>query len=483
MPFVSAALVSVVGRAAVDTAATVHKLRQTQINHYAAISRVALLAYDILLNLGREKEYVWDRKFRMSSVLYYMTRYPVVAYQVFNVCYSTTTPNCDAIDKATWAISLVLTRISISASFVLRVYAVMQRDFFGIFGVVLLSLIGVLAVVLDIIQDTEASCTQASNPLSTVLTFITLICFDILATGMLAWRIFQIIRDSGGFSNLSSSRMSGLLARSGAIYYIVITALQLGSVILYFLPQGVYSTVLNNYTLLLSSILVSRFLLDLRQMIHGPPSSGTGSSAGVVPAHGRKRRAGTGAGGGAGGDGEGRGGGGRGGRGAGTTSTIQFAANPVRGGRGKGRQQHEDPSETYFDPEAGLGTYSDPSSRTETNPSSRTNPRTRKEGLGAGLGAGVGVLGTGTMELIRDFEDPVGLDGYSYRNSYEDGDYEYDDGIDIEMDVAEGEGQVNSSAWPLEELVGRARVVEERLGAGGGGQEEEWEEVSVERRV
>lgn len=29
MPFVSAALVSVVGRAAVDTAATVHKLRQT----------------------------------------------------------------------------------------------------------------------------------------------------------------------------------------------------------------------------------------------------------------------------------------------------------------------------------------------------------------------------------------------------------------------------------------------------------------------
>lgn len=38
------------------------------------------------------------------------------------------------------------------ASFVLRVYAVMQRDFFGIFGVVLLSLIGVLAVVLDIVR-------------------------------------------------------------------------------------------------------------------------------------------------------------------------------------------------------------------------------------------------------------------------------------------------------------------------------------------
>lgn len=175
----------------------------------------------------------------------------------------------------------------------------------------------------------------------------------------------------------------------------------------------------------------------------------------------------------------------------GTTSTIQFAANPVRGGRGKGRQQHEDPSETYFDPmtEAGSGSgaYSDPSSRTRSGSGSDSR---KISGVRAGAGLGAGMLGTGTMELIRDFEDPVGLDGYSYRNSDDDGDgdYDYDDRIEIEMGVSsrggDGEGQVGSSAWPLEELVGRARVVEERLGAGGGGQEEEeWEEVSVERRV
>lgn len=53
---------------------------------------VALLAYDVLINLAREKRLVWDEKFRPSSVLYYLTRYPVVAFQIFNVVYTPSTP-------------------------------------------------------------------------------------------------------------------------------------------------------------------------------------------------------------------------------------------------------------------------------------------------------------------------------------------------------------------------------------------------------
>lgn len=48
----------------------------------------ALLGYDILINLSREKRLVWDTDFRPSSVVYYMVRYPVIAYQVFNVSYT-----------------------------------------------------------------------------------------------------------------------------------------------------------------------------------------------------------------------------------------------------------------------------------------------------------------------------------------------------------------------------------------------------------
>ncbi|KAI0700656.1 hypothetical protein C8T65DRAFT_657401 [Cerioporus squamosus] len=240
----------------------------SQINHYAAFSRLALLAYDVLINLAREKRLVWDEKFCPSSVLYYLTRYPVVAYQIFNVVYTPTTPHCDALDKFTWFISLVLTRFAICASFILRVYAVMPQNLFGVLLAVLLALIGVLVIALDIWQDVEASCTQASNPLSTVLTFLSLICFDVLTTAILTWRMAHMIHFGGGLKSLNSQKITKLFVQSGIVYFATITGLQLGGVILYFLPQGVYSTVLNNYTLLLSSILVSHFLLNLRELVY-----------------------------------------------------------------------------------------------------------------------------------------------------------------------------------------------------------------------
>ncbi|TFK86297.1 hypothetical protein K466DRAFT_587350 [Polyporus arcularius HHB13444] len=243
---------------------------------------VTLLAYDVLINLAREKRLVWDETFRPSSVLYYLTRYPVVAYQIFNVVYTPTTP------QFTWFISLVLTRFAIcgastpksqslivliqrrscAASFILRVYAVMPHNLLGLLLAVSLALIGVLIIALDIWQDVEASCTQASNPLyvdPTVLTFLSLICFDVLTTAVLTWRMARMIDFGGGLKSLNSQKITKLFVQSAELVHSTITGLQLGGVILYF---GVYSTVLNNYTLLLSSILVSHFLLNLRELVY-----------------------------------------------------------------------------------------------------------------------------------------------------------------------------------------------------------------------
>lgn len=52
----------------------------------ALIILAAILAYDILLMFGREKQYIWDSKFRTSTVLYALVRYPVVFYQVYQIC-------------------------------------------------------------------------------------------------------------------------------------------------------------------------------------------------------------------------------------------------------------------------------------------------------------------------------------------------------------------------------------------------------------
>ncbi|KAK7450113.1 hypothetical protein VKT23_012995 [Stygiomarasmius scandens] len=102
-----------------------------------------------------------------------------------------------------------------------------------------------------------------------VLTFIVLICFDVMSTVLMSWGVFMIVRNQQGLTvnlkTLSKWRIPVVILKSGIMYYLIITGLQLGAVILYWLPQGVYSLVLNNYLTPLSTILVSRFLLDLRE--------------------------------------------------------------------------------------------------------------------------------------------------------------------------------------------------------------------------
>ncbi|TFK49406.1 hypothetical protein OE88DRAFT_1727176 [Heliocybe sulcata] len=230
----------------------IHEARKAEVNKYANLSRLALMTYDIVLNLGREKQLVWDTKFRTYSMLYYMSRYPLVPFTIFEALYTPTVPQtvrisgicCKAIYQSTWAIALILTRVAIIASFVLRVYAVTMAK--GYFLVFLLTLAGIAVLVFDILQVADTS-------------FV----FDVLATAIISCRLYRVIRQAGGLQRLSSQSMAGLVMRSGAMYFNVMTGIQVGSIILYSEPQGVYSQALNNYTLLLSSILTSRFLLDL----------------------------------------------------------------------------------------------------------------------------------------------------------------------------------------------------------------------------
>ncbi|KAJ3929409.1 MAG: hypothetical protein NXY57DRAFT_963636 [Lentinula lateritia] len=102
---------------------------------------LAVLAYEILINLGREVDLVWSANFRWSNVIYYMNRYPVVVFQVWELCYKTSTP------QLFWYTSFIPTRAAITASFALRVYAIMDGR---LLFVVILSALGVAIVGLDV---------------------------------------------------------------------------------------------------------------------------------------------------------------------------------------------------------------------------------------------------------------------------------------------------------------------------------------------
>ncbi|KAE9410086.1 hypothetical protein BT96DRAFT_931551 [Gymnopus androsaceus JB14] len=241
------------------SAALQHKLIKVRINDYAAYAKLTLLMYEIVINLGREVKLVWSTSFRWSNVIYFMNRYPVVAFQLWSVCYTTSTPqpiqnlnlgtSCDALYQFFWYASFIPTRAAITASFALRVYAIMEG---GLVFVVILSVLGMAIVGLDIWQGVQSSCTESSNQLSTITTFVFLACFDVLSTVLVTIRMIKTIRWSGGFRALDSQHIAGYILRS--------------AIALYF---GLYSLVLNNLMLVLSSIMVARFLLDLREMNNG----------------------------------------------------------------------------------------------------------------------------------------------------------------------------------------------------------------------
>ncbi|KAJ4494574.1 hypothetical protein C8J55DRAFT_545637 [Lentinula edodes] len=243
-----------------------------RIVNYASYAKTTVLAYEILINLGREVDLVWSANFRWSNVIYYMNRYPVVVFQVWELCYKTSTPQyvhflsisyCDALYQFFWYTSFIPTRAAITASFALRIYAIMDGR---LFFVVILSALGVAIVGLDVWQGVQSSCSQSSDKLATITTFISLACFDVLTTILVTVRMIKTIRWGGKLKGLESSRIATYILRSGVLYFGAVTVPQLIAIALYFDPQQGSSTILNNFMLVLSSIMVSRFLLDLREI-------------------------------------------------------------------------------------------------------------------------------------------------------------------------------------------------------------------------
>ncbi|KIK51662.1 hypothetical protein GYMLUDRAFT_50395 [Collybiopsis luxurians FD-317 M1] len=251
-----------------DVSALEYEFRQQLIASYAANAKLVLLLYEIFVNFDREVHLVWSTcsSFRWSNVIYFLNRYPVLAYQIWSVVYTPAIPHCDALYQFFWYLSFIPTRTAITASWILRVYAIADH---GLLFAAILSILALATIALDILQGAESSCTYntvESETLSGVLTYICLAIFDVLATSLVTTRMIQVIQSSGGFRILDRQNVFQYVLRSGILYFGAVTIPQLVAVVLYFAPQGLYSPILNNFLLVLSSIMIARFLLGLREI-------------------------------------------------------------------------------------------------------------------------------------------------------------------------------------------------------------------------
>ncbi|KAF5381829.1 hypothetical protein D9757_008333 [Collybiopsis confluens] len=256
------------------------RLERLNIENYAAYSKLAILIYEVSINLDREVQFVWKTcgSFQWSNVLYFINRYPLVLYEIWSIYYTpNTTPSCDTIYQLLWYFGILTTHIAIIVTWILCVYAIYRRSLPSLGAFIL----GMATIASDIYQGIDSSCSRntslsetlwvsilvSDTPInysssSGVLTYILLSVFDLLATSLI---MTKLIRKSNGLRKLKTRNLLEFVLESGALYFCAVTIPQLIAVALYFAPDGLYSPLVNNFLIELSSVMTARFLLGLRE--------------------------------------------------------------------------------------------------------------------------------------------------------------------------------------------------------------------------
>ncbi|KAI0821839.1 hypothetical protein BC628DRAFT_1422262 [Trametes gibbosa] len=261
------------------------------VSNICEIAGVALLAYDHLLTFSGEVQFVWDRKFSGATVIFLLNRYITLFNKILLPISTFWWPN--QTDKKC-AAPVILTEIfTVIAYFIvalfsaLRVYAIWNKDWRPFLLVLIIALsvpaTNMYHYVLSIPQaflyplygcaeSTALSEDQLEKYFFNFLTFGTLeltlpfcaIAADLFVL-LLTWvKTYEIKKLASGLH--SEATFSSLLLRDGTLYFG--TMLMLNVVDLAVLQSDVLFNPLPIFIDVFTCILISRFMLNLRQVAH-----------------------------------------------------------------------------------------------------------------------------------------------------------------------------------------------------------------------
>ncbi|KAF8589325.1 hypothetical protein K439DRAFT_1658028 [Ramaria rubella] len=243
--------------------AALGEILQTRMN----LAVLVLLSYDYLILLSGEVRLMWTAKFRTSTLLYYSVRYPLVMRKLALVIvgHSSSLPHCITFLR----ISDVLqasNRVAVIAVIVLRTYAICDQNRFIFVG---LGLLGLGNAVIDYYSIPFDSCDVTALSRMIIMLHlansVTRLVFDtavlvltlhkMIAIGMLHHRAF--IR--------RGSSISFIILTNSSFYFGVLFTVEILNTVALFVASPSFKRFINPIPLPISAILVSRFLLELRQ--------------------------------------------------------------------------------------------------------------------------------------------------------------------------------------------------------------------------
>lgn len=270
-------------------------VRLKRLEYILQFASLAVLYYDYLLTLKDEINYIWLRKWRLSTMFYFFCRYALLANLLYLLAISEdlTGLDCHTGYKVCGALS-VIGHIGIMAVWTLRTCAVYNNNkwLFGFFGA-----LGATVAIMLIYRTPFMRC-SGQKDLSKLLgangaifLFIELFSF-LLAT----WKVWTLTREAKNKTDRPIIRLNKIIMSSGIYYIGGVSILSVAVLILNFKwKTGYLSRLLNGLKLPLSGFLTARFMLRLRAWdtsgVHvGPqthPSTGMSSTVHTMQFHDR----------------------------------------------------------------------------------------------------------------------------------------------------------------------------------------------------
>ncbi|RPD54965.1 hypothetical protein L226DRAFT_464333 [Lentinus tigrinus ALCF2SS1-7] len=226
----------------------------------------ALVLYEHVITFGTEVQQVWKRNISGATILFILTRYMTLLNRIF------VTIGLYSIDSKETASASILI-VVMSAIAAVRVYALWNRDIRLFIVVMVAGMFPALtnlffrsASSVYILPTNLYSCQVAPTAMAksayialSIATRVVSICSDglvVALTWVKTYRVFVLTRKISFRTNYSA-----LILRDGTLYFLAVCVLNLVAIV-YLMNVG--TNLLNDMIVTLSSLLMARFLLNLR---------------------------------------------------------------------------------------------------------------------------------------------------------------------------------------------------------------------------
>ncbi|KAJ6461399.1 hypothetical protein C8R45DRAFT_1080895 [Mycena sanguinolenta] len=267
-----------------ELAAAVASANDTFANNCATAAFVTVLVYDWLLTMRSEVEFIWKQKMSFGKLLYFVNRYLVIIDLVI-LLNSYANPIIHGskvcvpwfhIDSWLGVISIV----TIDSIMLIRTWAIWHRSKKALAALVTLQVLCNLAEAgatlwasltlfsIPSPNDIRPCLSGFARPNVLYALFMGVVVWDLVIMVATLVQVIPTIRLSQ-----TVSPMVGVILRDGIQYFVLISLIALGSIVVLNLAPGALATMLLTLQRVTNSVIGSRIMLNLRGMLLNPSQS------------------------------------------------------------------------------------------------------------------------------------------------------------------------------------------------------------------